>query len=125
GAHFTVGGAVADIDGSTSVNHLYIIGETANTHFHGANRLASNALLEAVVMGAEAAKKINQSEMTDVHKKVRDMPVLPVYAEDDHRTIKEKAMAAVGNIRSEENREGGAAQNRNKRRSFPGRFPGK
>lgn len=105
GAHFTVGGAVADIDGSTSVNHLYIIGETANTHFHGANRLASNALLEAVVMGAEAAKKINQSEMTDVHKKVRDMPVLPVYAEDDHRTIKEKAMAAVGIIRSAENLE--------------------
>src|SRR5699024_2962119 len=105
GAHFMGRGAVADIDGGTAVDHLYFIGRMGNADLRYANRLSSDALLEAVVMGAEAAKKINQSEMTDVHKKVRDMPVLPVYAEDHHRTIKEKAMAAVGIIRSAENLE--------------------
>ena len=93
----------ADIDGSigqSPISSVKLQTLISRCELSGEQRLAGSRS-----NGSEAAKKINQSEMTDVHKKVRDMPVLPVYAEDDHRTIKEKAMAAVGIIRSAENLE--------------------
>jgi L-aspartate oxidase len=54
-AHYTMGGIVTDIDGSTSVPGLYAAGECACTGVHGANRLASNSLLECLVFGRRAA----------------------------------------------------------------------
>ena len=53
-AHFTMGGVKADLWGRTSVSGLYAAGETAATGVHGANRLASNSLLEGLVFGARA-----------------------------------------------------------------------
>jgi L-aspartate oxidase len=53
-AHFTMGGVKADLWGRTSVAGLYAAGETAATGVHGANRLASNSLLEGLVFGARA-----------------------------------------------------------------------
>jgi L-aspartate oxidase len=54
-AHYTVGGIVTDLDGWTGVPGLYAAGECAATGVHGANRLASNSLLECLVFGRRAA----------------------------------------------------------------------
>jgi L-aspartate oxidase len=54
-AHYTVGGIVTDLDGRTEVPGLYAAGECAATGVHGANRLASNSLLECLVFGRRAS----------------------------------------------------------------------
>jgi L-aspartate oxidase len=55
-AHYLMGGVRTDVDGCTSLSRLYAAGEVACTGVHGANRLASNSLLEGLVFGARAAE---------------------------------------------------------------------
>lgn len=57
--HYFMGGIKVGFDGKTSMNNLYAAGEISNTGVHGANRLASNSLLEGLVFSNKAAKNIN------------------------------------------------------------------
>jgi len=65
-AHYTCGGVVVNKNGQTDLQHLYAIGETTFTGLHGANRMASNSLLECIVYAQSAAMHI-QAQLDNIH----------------------------------------------------------
>jgi len=73
-AHYTCGGVVADLHARTDVENLYAVGETAYSGLHGANRLASNSLLECLVFADAAVSDI-------LGKPCRALPALPDWDE--------------------------------------------
>ena len=66
-SHYTCGGVQTDIAGKTEIDGLYVIGESAHTGFHGANRLASNSLLECLVMAKKCAQSIKVITKSNFH----------------------------------------------------------
>ncbi len=97
-AHYAMGGIKTDLFGRASLNRLFAAGEAACTGVHGANRLASNSLLEAVVFGARAGRAMQELS----HQSNRQIPscpdpVFPAVSERDVRTL---AWNSCGILRS-------------------------
>jgi len=79
-AHYTCGGIVVNLQGKTDINNLYAIGETSFTGLHGANRMASNSLLECLVFARSCASDIGNN-----YTKTNNLPILPKW--DDSQVI--------------------------------------
>jgi len=104
GCHFLMGGVKTDEVGRTNIKGLYAIGEVACTGVHGANRLASNSLLEGLVYGKRLAQSINhakpeQHPATSFSQKQRTQPLLHLPTMDH---IKSSMMEHTGIVREKE-----------------------
>lgn len=92
-AHYLMGGIRTDLDGRTTLRGLYAAGEAACTGVHGANRLASNSLLEGLVFGARAAHAMLQDGLTVVTADAPPSASLPLDANEEAQI--EKQIAAL------------------------------
>jgi L-aspartate oxidase len=86
-AHYTCGGVVTDLDGRTDLPGLFAVGETTYTGLHGANRLASNSLLECVVLGRTCAERILADDAATP-------PALPAWDESQVEDADEQVVIA-------------------------------
>ncbi|MEK9726639.1 MAG: FAD-dependent oxidoreductase [Candidatus Margulisiibacteriota bacterium] len=99
--HYTLGGVLASPQGKTSLSGFYAIGECAATGFHGANRLASNSLLEAGLMGMNCGDEISLiNDAVDVSERVNEI-LLPELSSASHVWLGELCRKALGVIRNE------------------------
>ncbi|HRP11602.1 MAG TPA: FAD-binding protein [Terricaulis sp.] len=80
-AHYHMGGIVTDAWGRSTLDGLSAVGECAATGAHGANRLASNSLLEAVVFAHRIAERLRESEAAPTHGALSAAPLKPLPAE--------------------------------------------
>jgi L-aspartate oxidase len=87
-AHYTCGGIMVDRNGMTDVTNLYAIGETSHTGLHGANRMASNSLLECFVMSFAAAHDIkNRADQIPIGKTLAQWDDSRVKPSDDETLV--------------------------------------
>ena len=99
-AHYAMGGIRTDLDGRASLARLYAAGEAACTGVHGANRLASNSLLEALVFGARAAGAMLSDALPPVSKPCPiDSPAPGAFS---LRQVQETAWECCGIVRNTE-----------------------
>jgi L-aspartate oxidase len=95
-AHYMCGGVVTDIQGRTNIENLHACGEVACTGVHGANRLASNSLLEAVVF----ARQVYQAVLNDVDRKsYHDFPTIPLW--NDEGTFNQEEWILISHDKEE------------------------
>ncbi|WP_163101808.1 L-aspartate oxidase [Peribacillus alkalitolerans] len=103
GSHFLMGGIAIDAIGQTSIPGLYAVGEASCSGLHGANRLASNSLLEGLVYGKELGKYLSSQTLTlqstdYEYEDERENPPLQLPNESE---IKKMMMCYVGIVRDE------------------------
>lgn len=102
-AHYHMGGVWTDARGRTSVDGLWAVGEVASTGVHGANRLASNSLLEAIVFGARVAADVRATPLSPVEWRQQADRTESVARDRDFAVIEELRdlmSASVGVIRN-------------------------
>lgn len=118
--HYLMGGIKTDLNGKTTIVGLYACGEAAYTGVHGANRLASNSLLECLVFGRRCAQQINSSsnygrkntygkDMDDIHQIQQDFEMDDLFRQGKKR-IKEIMHSYGGIIRNQAGLEKGLSE---------------
>ena len=100
-SHYSIGGVRTSIDGCTSIPRLYSVGETASVGIHGANRLASNSLLEGVVFGRRIAQHISSMHQAPSRGVLEDFSRSPqqVRATKEPKSIRRAMDRHAGVIR--------------------------
>ncbi|MCL7973641.1 MAG: L-aspartate oxidase [marine benthic group bacterium] len=114
-AHYQCGGLLTDWDGRTSLAGLFAAGEIACTGVHGANRLASNSLLEAVVFSHRAAQRLRRDlvELTPLAEQEVPIPKIAQAGQDSNEVegrIRSLMWEDVGIVRSDERLESARAE---------------
>jgi L-aspartate oxidase len=115
-AHYMMGGIRTDLKGQTNVPGLYAAGEAACTGVHGANRLASNSLLEGLVFGARAANAMRDSAKAQSSESAQSLPQPAGQSrneadvEDFIHRIQEMMWSKVGIVRNRQGLQEAASQ---------------
>jgi L-aspartate oxidase len=95
-AHYAMGGVRTDLDGFTNVSGLYAAGEAAATGVHGANRLASNSLLEGLVFGARAGQRMSSELRSAIKHKERKLR--PAASNGPVATVTEQLIGKIQDV---------------------------
>ena len=86
-AHYLCGGVVTDVSGQTDLPGLWALGETSCTGLHGANRLASNSLLECLAMAHNCAEKLKSSGLNPLSNGAPPEWIYPTQKDDDEMIV--------------------------------------
>ncbi len=100
-AHYTCGGVKVDLEGKTNIKDLYAFGEVSRTGVHGANRLASNSLLESIVFSNNVANAVKYSKQKTEKIKIPKPKYVEFETGDIKKEIQETMWKYVGLIRNE------------------------
>lgn len=100
-AHYQMGGLVSDLWGRSSLEGLSVCGECASTGVHGANRLASNSLLEAVVFAVRIAERLREDKLPE-QESGRPAEAPPTLSDTAMQTLRKAMQADCGVLRSAE-----------------------
>ncbi|GAA1696994.1 L-aspartate oxidase [Microcella alkalica] len=100
-AHYAMGGVLADLDGRTTVPGLFAVGETAATGVHGANRLASNSLLEAAVMARRLSTRLLADPLSTIQDNLipTGLEVVPAPAPDSQTDVRPEVLRSLDSDR--------------------------